>query len=144
MYKIIAVLDESVTNEPYIAKGKYIDLFDPQLPVLEIKEVSPGTQALLIDMDRVDKKKKSQVLASSCRIYDEKSTAHTYSFTGKAPVNTSGMMRILLPARPKSCTVTNNDDRLQSTVEWKWDASSKTCLLSCENHPDGIAVSIEW
>lgn len=72
----------------YIAKGKYIDLFDPQLPVLEIKEVSPGTQALLIDMDRVDKKKKSQVLASSCRIYDEKSTAHTYSFTGKAPVNT--------------------------------------------------------
>lgn len=69
MYKIIAVLDESVTNEPYIAKGKYIDLFDPQLPILETKEVSPGTQALLIDIDQVDKKKKSQVLASSCRIY---------------------------------------------------------------------------
>ena len=56
MYKIIAVLDESVTNEPYIAKGKYIDLFDPQLPILETKEVSPGTQALLIDIDQVDKK----------------------------------------------------------------------------------------
>jgi hypothetical protein len=51
-YDLVAVLDESVSNEPYIIKGNFIDLFDPKLPVYQSKTVNTGEQAFLLNIDR--------------------------------------------------------------------------------------------
>lgn len=40
-YKIIAVMDESVSDELYFAQGPVVDLFDPRLPVLSQKNRCP-------------------------------------------------------------------------------------------------------
>ena len=38
-YDLVSVMDESVSKEPYILKGRLIDLFDPQLPVVHVGAV---------------------------------------------------------------------------------------------------------
>lgn len=140
-YNLIAVLDESVNDEIYTAEGLFIDLFDPELPVLTKKTVKPGEQALLYNINRVKNKKNPQILASASRAYDEICTKNEYRFTAKSPVNTTNVSRVLLPAKPQSITV--NDKPIDEN-NISWDEKSKTCLLQFENDPEGIAVCIKW
>lgn len=144
VYDLIAVLDESVSQDPFIHKGRLIDLFDPTLPVLYEKKVNPGEQAYLLNIDRVEGQKKPQVLASASRVYDEISKRKSYSFTAKSPLNTSNVMRVLLPSGPKQCTITDHEGNILAEARWSWDGKSKTCLLNFENSPEGVKVKINW
>ncbi|WP_454879952.1 hypothetical protein [Sphingobacterium detergens] len=140
IYDLIAVLDESVSNQPYQVKGDLIDLFDPTLPIVTSKNIQPNEQCLFVNIDHVVNKQKPQVLASASRIYDEKSTGHQYSFTAKSPINTTNISRILLPAKPKSLVV----DKKEVFAEANWDTKTKTYLLEFENSPEGVYVDIKW
>lgn len=140
IYDLIAVLDESVSNQPYQVKGNLIDLFDPTLPIVTSKNIQPNEQYLFVNIDHVVNKQKPQVLASASRIYDEKSTSHQYSFTAKSPINTTNISRILLPAKPKSLVV----DKKEVFAEANWDKKTKTYLLEFENSPEGVYVDIKW
>ncbi|MFT4154963.1 hypothetical protein [Parafilimonas sp.] len=143
-YDIISVMDENEDAKPYTIKGPVIDLFNPQLPVLASKDVQPGEQSLLFDINRVADKNKPQVLASASRNYDELITANSYSFVAKSPVNTVNAMRILLPKEAKQIIVTDNTGKAVSNVQSSWDESSKTLFLSFANDPDGIKVLLKW
>ena len=140
IYDLIAVLDESVSNQPYQVKGNLIDLFDPTLPIVTSKNIQPNEQCLFVNIDRVANKQKPQVLASASRIYDEKSSGHQYSFTAKSPINTTNISRILLPGKPKSLIV----DKKEVFAEANWDTKTKTYLLEFENSPEGVYVDIKW
>ncbi len=143
-FDLIAVMDESVSPEPYTVKGLLIDLFDPQLPVLTEKTVNPGEQSYLFNIDRVKDKKKPQVLAAASRTYDEIRTKNSYSFVTKSPLNTTGVMRVLLPSAPVSTIITDQAGKELSDANWKWDEKSKTCLLGFENKPEGVSVYFKW
>lgn len=143
-FDLIAVMDESVNRDPYIAKGRFIDLFDPQLPVLSQKEIIPGSQAYLYNIDRTPNPKKAQVLASASRVYNEESKRSSYSFVTKSPANTTNVMRVLLPSAPEKIEVCDMQGNKLPDVQSQWDEFSKTTLLSFENEPDGITVSISW
>jgi len=144
-YDLISVLDESpVSSRPYKKRGLFIDLFDPELPVITAKEVGLGEESFLYDINRALVSKGAQVLASASRVYEEQRTKSSYSFITKSPLNTTNVMRILLPSLPQKITVTNSEGRKINDVKQKWHAESKTCLLSFENNPDGIKVSIDW
>jgi hypothetical protein len=143
-YDLIAVLDEGISEKPYIQKGRLIDLFDPKLPVISEKVVNPGEQAFLLNVDRIENQKKPQVLAAASRVYDEKTGENGYSFTTKSPLNTTDVMRVLLPLSPKKCTISDHEGNELKDAIWEWDNKSKTCLLSFENNPDGIKVGFTW
>ena len=143
-YDLIAVLDEGVSEKPYIQKGRLIDLFDPKLPVLSEKTVNPGEQAFLLNVDRIENQKKPQVLAAASRVYDEKTGENGYSFTTKSPLNTTDVMRVLLPLAPKKCTISDHEGNELKDALWEWDNKSKTGLLRFENDPDGIRVRFTW
>ncbi len=102
-YDLVSVLTEGVSDAPYVAKGMFIDLFDPELPVYTEKIVQPGEQAYLYDLARIGNKKKPQILAAASRAYDEVATGRSYSFVAKSPASTTNVMRVLLPAAPTSC-----------------------------------------
>lgn len=143
-YDIAAVLDESSDTTPFTIEGPVIDLYDPELPVLAQKVIQPGRQALLYHMARVDNPSKPQVLASASRIYDETRTGNSYTFVCKSPLNTTNAMRVLLPAEPRRFTVIGPDGNAVTDVKTSWDASSRTCFLQFENHPDGMLVKLDW
>jgi len=143
-YDLVSVLDEGVSTQPYIVKGTLIDLFDPQLPALTEKTIQPGAQAFLYNVGRVKDKKRPQVLASACRIYDENIKGREYSFVAKSPLNTTNVMRVLLPGKPIMCSVKDNAGNNRAESKWTWDEKSKTCWITFENNPDGISVLLKW
>lgn len=142
-YEIISVLDENKDQYPFIIKGKLIDLFDPSIPVLTEKIVAPGDQALLFNVDAVPDPSTPHVLATAARVYDETVVGNTYSFVTKSPINTTNVMRILLPKKVAKVEVADAaGNKIQS--ETSWDEESKTCFLTFENNPDGIYVKLSW
>ena len=143
-YQIISVMDEGVSTEPYTIKGKLVDLFDPALPVLNQKQVNPGEQAYLYNIERVANPQTPQVLASAARVYDEKISKRSYSFIAKSPINTTNVMRVLLPSEPRKITVTDAAGKTVSDGKNSWDALGKTSLLRFGNSPEGIKVVLEW
>ena len=138
-YVLASVVDESdISKDPLILKGNYIDLFEPNLPVLNQKVVNPDEQAFLFNIDAVKNKKKPQVLASASRQYDEQTGKRSYSFIAKSPAETNNVMRILLPKQPKNVKVS------VQTFTSEWDKATHTLLLQFENNPEGVQVNIEW
>jgi hypothetical protein len=142
-YEIISVVDENADRSPYTLKGKFIDLFDPEIPVLDQKQVNPGEQAFLYNIASVKNPGTPQVLAAAARAYDEKITRRGYSFVVKSPLNTTNVMRVLLPEKATRIEVTDVAGRPVQT-NTSWDVSSKTCFLSFENNPDGVSVKLGW
>lgn len=138
-YTIVAVMDESVSDEPLTITGTLVDLFDPKLPVYTSVQILPGHQGYFIDIDRVDHGK-AQVLAGSSRAEDEQRTGSSYSFTAKSPIDTDGISRVLLPERPSSVTV--NGEEVSDRASW--DAGSSTCLITYANSPDGVKIVFSW
>ncbi|MEJ7557628.1 MAG: hypothetical protein WKF66_04920 [Pedobacter sp.] len=143
-YDIVAVMDESVSDDPVVIKDMVIDLFDPQLPVLDGKTVKPGEQAYLYNLTRLERRDKAQVLATAARIYNEKATESSYSFTAKSPVNTLNSMRIFLPKAFKKVMATDSNNQEVAGLKTSWDTRSGTAYLGFSNLPDGVKVVISW
>ena len=143
-YDLVSVLDESVSDEPYIVKGKLIDLFNPELPVLDEKVVNPDEQAFLLDINRVENPEKPQVLCGAARVYDEEVKGSSYTFVAKSPINTTNVMRVLLPKAPKHVIIKDAQGKELADASNSWDEASKTCLLKFENNPEGVQVTYEW
>ena len=143
-FDLVAVMDESVSDQPFTVKGCLIDLYDPQLPVLSEKAVLPGEQAFLYNVGRAPDPKKPQVLAGAARVYNEKISKTGYSFMAKSPLNTTNAMRVLLPRAPKTTKITDAHGQVLAGIQSAWDQKSKTCFVSFENQPDGITVDFQW
>ena len=139
-YTLAAVVDESVSDVPLSLKGKYIDMFDPSLPVMNEVSVNPGSQVLLLDLGNVKEPKTPQVLVASFRESDEVRGKKEYTFVAKSPIDTDGIARVLLPSAPKSVTI----DGVESNSPSAWDPSTRTYLIKFENQPDGRKVSFRW
>lgn len=144
-YTIAAVMDESKQTSPLLLKGTYIDLFDPELPVLHEKNVEPGTQAYLFDVSKVVDKRKPRILAAAARSYNEvvDKAGKQFSFLLKSPSNTMNSMRILFPRKPGKVSVLKAGKPLELDRQ-KWDESSKTLLLRFENYSEGVQVNISY
>ena len=137
-YELVAVMDESVSDEPYRLSGLFIDLYDPQLPVYTEKEILPGTQGFYYNVKAAGKAPK--ILAAASRAYEIKKKGKSFSYLAKAPIGTVNASRILLPSQPKGVLV-DGKEVLDSAC---WDAASKTYFLSFDNDPDGVRVRIRW
>jgi hypothetical protein len=142
-YEIISVVDENADQSPYTIRGKLIDLFDPEIPVLDEKKVNPGEQAFLFNIGRIKNPGIPQVLVTAGRVYEEKVSKVEYSFVVRSPLNTTNVMRVLLPEKPVKTEVTDAAGKVIPS-NTSWDASSKTCFLSFENNPDGVLVKLSW
>ena len=137
-YELVAVLDESVNQEPYRLTGLLIDLYDPELPVYTEKEILPGTQGFFYNIKAA--RKAPRILAAASRAYDIVRKGRTFSFVAKGPLETFNASRILLPACPKHVRVDGTEVLDKSC----WDAPSKTYLIHFDNNPDGVRVEIKW
>ena len=143
-YDLIAVMDEGVDDKPFVKKGRFIDLFDPELPVLTGISVFPGGQAYLYDLDRIEEPDMPQVLVSAARIYEEERSGDEYAFVAKGPVQTSNVTRVLVPKIPEEVFVTDAEGKKLTDVRYEWDEVSGTCLIGFENNPEGVRVRLKW
>jgi hypothetical protein len=143
-YIIASVMDESISSEPLVLNGLFIDLFDPTLPVLQTKTIKPGEQAYLYNIALINDKNKPAVLCGGARIYQEVSKKGTYSFVAKGPIDTDNVMRIYLPQQPKELKISTSGNNNISQDTNAWDENSHTYLVKFENSPEGVNVTIKY
>ena len=146
-YIIASVMDESVDEKPYTIDRPVIDLFDPKLPVLSRKQITPDNQAFLYDLGAIKNKNKPQVLATAARISEEKVTDESYSFLTKSPVNTVNCMRIYFPKKPLNPIYlygSKEDDKKNINMKSEWDENSHTFWLQFDNVADGVKIKFNY
>ena len=119
-------------------EGKFIDLYDPELPILTRKEIFPGQQGYYYNIEKAPKA--PAVLASADRVYEETRKGQTFSYLSKGPAETISNGRILLPSNPVSVLI----DGAETIDPARWDEVGKTYLISFDNNPDGVRVVIKW
>ncbi|MFD1873303.1 hypothetical protein [Hymenobacter bucti] len=140
-YTLAAVMDENEDQKPLIIQGPLLDLYNPELPVLQSKSIAPNQQAFLYRLAPAKQAKAPAVLAAAARVYDFKVQQNIVSFSTKSPANTNNVMRILLPANPKQIEVTHQAQPEPATHTW--DAQTSTLLLKFRNYSEGVAVKIK-
>tara|TARA_R110000868_G_scaffold98706_5_gene271836 strand:- start:49157 stop:51361 length:2205 start_codon:yes stop_codon:yes gene_type:complete len=143
-YKIVSVMDESISEEAFIVDGPVIDLFDPKLPVLLNKTVAPGERAFLYDLTKTNKKSPPKVLATAARISGEETTKSGYSFIAKSPLNTTNVMRIQLPKEPSDIILLDRNKTSITSFKRDWNYNTNTLLLEFSNSNEGVQVNLKW
>ncbi|MCX8064247.1 MAG: hypothetical protein N3G21_03660 [Candidatus Hydrogenedentes bacterium] len=106
-YHICSVMNESISDKPYILKGKFINLFDPELKIKETITLGPSTRALLLDLSIVrETTSPPSIIVSSGRIRQESKTEKGYSFFVRGPKDIPGKILVYLDRRPASVSST--------------------------------------
>jgi hypothetical protein len=104
-YIITAGLEEpAATATPFALHGKFIPLFDSQLPVVTDFEVTAGKRSVLVDLENMPKGHES-VVAASCRIRGETHNAQTLRFKADGIEKSNAVVCVALATRPRQVLV---------------------------------------
>ena len=138
-YLIASGLDESLPDPPHRITGRFIDLFDAQLPIVTTVTAAPGSRHLLLDLDRV-RSSAPAVLAGACKTLGQKKMSDgSFRFYAEGPDKITASVRLLLAAPPK--TVLLDDHPLPSDSQ-VWDAATRTLLLRFPNAASGHWITV--
>jgi hypothetical protein len=138
-YVIAAGLDESVPGgKPFSLRGRFIDLFDANLPVLREVLLKPGRRVLLFDLDS-DSDREPRVLAAACRVRNEHVNGKTLSFQAEGIGDTEGVVRCAAPSAPAEVLV--GGEPINQTL---YDSSSRTLLLRFPNSVSPVQIEVRF
>lgn len=103
-YIVAAGLEESLPNAPaQKLSGRFINLFDSKLPLLNEVELAAGRRFLLVDVDIAGKTE--GVIAAACRVREEKLTPEMMTFKVEGIAQTPGALCVSLNHKPQSVTL---------------------------------------
>lgn len=82
-YVIAAGMDESISNDARELRGRFVNLFDPELRVRTEVSLKPGSRFFLLDLDEA-RERKPHLLASACKalLLEEKQNTLRYAVEG--------------------------------------------------------------
>jgi hypothetical protein len=100
-YVIAAGLDESDPGEAKVVRGRFVNLFDPELRVRESVSCSPGTRYFLLDLDAA-RRGRPHVLASACKALPVKPASRSVTLIVEGVANTPAVVLLHSPKAPSS------------------------------------------
>ncbi|ALS29186.1 hypothetical protein IJ21_38000 [Paenibacillus sp. 32O-W] len=141
-YLIASVMDESVSGEPLELKGRFVDLFEPELPIKHALTVMPGEQALLYDLSYAAGRAEGRnaVIAASSRVEDFSLNGQTISFQVRGPSGIQAAARVRCAFRPAS--VIWEADGKRENLAFVWDEETRTVLIRYRHHPKDAKIYI--
>ncbi|MCL2119836.1 MAG: hypothetical protein FWH27_15575, partial [Planctomycetaceae bacterium] len=135
-YLIGAVLRESVSDVPLVLKGRFIDLFEPDLAVKNEVRLAPDQHFWLIDMDHIAATAPA-ALAASGRIENWNVADGGVQFQLETPTRIANAVRILLDAKPSAVRIDG-----EMSDAWQWDEASRTLLIRHQGNPKGTQITV--
>jgi hypothetical protein len=100
-YVIGAGLDESVRAAHKELKGRFVNLFDPELAVQRSIALEPGKRIFLLDLDAM-KSPQARLLASACKALLTKQDSTRLTWTVEGVAATPAIVLISTTRRPRS------------------------------------------
>jgi hypothetical protein len=107
-YVVAAGLDESISDEPKVLRGKFINLFDAQLRPLDEVRLTPGSRFLLLDLDAISRRK-PKLLASAGKALRQGADDNDMTFAVEGVAQTSAVLLLHSLTAPKSITMDGQD-----------------------------------
>ena len=138
-YVVAAGLDESLADAPHVLRGRFLDLFDADLPIHDSITLTPGSRHFLLDLDAFPGKQ-PHVLAGACRITDVRTAQNSMTFHAVAPDQINAVVRLRLPQPATSVTLDGSP--LPADAQ-QWDANTQTLLLRFPNAAQGHDIQIQ-
>ncbi len=137
-YVVASVLDESVADTPLTLEGRYIDLFDAQLPYVTKRVVNVNERCLLYDLDWPGSQGvRAKVVAAAARVKEERVTERGLYFVTRGPKGTTARVCLVLPSAPTCVT-----SEPQIASEETWDAEHSILRLSFENTARDVSFEV--
>ena len=138
-YVVAAGLDESLFDAPLTLEGRFVDLFEADLPLLSSVSLTPGRRVLLLDLDRVPSEN-PVILAAACKTLGlETLPSGGFRFHAAGPDKTEAAVRLRLDTAPQSVTVGDASLPLDAQA---WDAGTNTLLLRFPNSASGQWITL--
>lgn len=140
-YVIASVLDESTAAQPLTLKGQFVDLFSPDLAIIQEKTLQPNERCLLFNLGW---KPVDRIAAASARVKQFAAENGAWRFTVRGPQGTRAVVRLQL------ANISNESDVSFSVgakpplpIEQQWDSSGHTLLMRFDNIADDVEVVVE-
>lgn len=138
-YVIASVMQESIHEHPLELTGCYVDLFDPELPIVRHVTIEPGKQALLYDL-QYDYQATSGIIAASSRTECFTENASVISFFVKGPKGVLAAARIRCADEPMSVSIQVNEQ--EAAIPYAWDKDTQTLIIRYEHHAGSVRIQI--
>ncbi|MCA9258748.1 MAG: hypothetical protein KDA61_06095, partial [Planctomycetales bacterium] len=136
-YVAAAGLDESPASGAHALSGRFIDLFDPDLPLVEHVELTPGARRLLLDLDAPEAAGKT-VLASACKMLPVPDAPAQWYVEGVG--GTQAIVLLRVPAAPGKVTL---DGTLLEPAAYEFANGLLRIRFANESHPRILSVDAE-
>jgi hypothetical protein len=135
-YVIAAGLDESPASGSKELRGKFVNLFDPELRVQTEFTLRPGSRYLLLDLEKTQGQD-SSVLAAACKVIEGKRSRDRLSFFVEGVGGTEAVVLLCVPAGANPSaelaegTITSLDYNSSEHLAWiRFKNESKPRALS--------------
>lgn len=138
-YRMVAVLDESCSDESYHAEGLFTDLFADGYPVVHERIVPIGEEGMLFDYAKIENDT-LRVIATAARIEKLTCGEDTFEIREKAADRIHVNTRIRLPWKPETVeAVDEAGEAVKVTMEW--DEESRTALFSYDSKDLSVHIT---
>lgn len=137
-YTVTAVMDEAETSVPTVLEGRYVNLYETYLPIVENPTLQPGSVGLWYNLDKLYATELAEVIATAARLEKYKVTSRSCSFIAKGADESECVIRMYVKKQPKAVTAGD------TPITCEFDESSSTVLLRFANSPDGVHVTVKF
>ena len=138
-YVIAAGLDESIPNtKPTTLHGRFVNLFDADLPVLTTVTLVPGTRDLLYDLDSSGGSS-PRIVAAACEVRGLHSAPHQLSFTATGQADTNAAIRIQSRLKPTRVSIAG-----QTLATSDYQVEDGTILLHFANSVEPVPIEVKF
>lgn len=137
-YVIAAGLDESISGEPRLLRGKFVNLFDAELRVRDTVEIQPGGRYLLRDL-RQAKGKEPQVLASAGKALVTERKAATLTLAVEGVARTPGVLLLHAPRAPRAIALEGTPVK-----EFSHSAADRLLWIRFENEARPRTLEVQF
>ena len=138
-YVIAAGLDDSIPNaKPATLHGRFVDLFDANLPVLTSLTLAPGTHDLLFDLNYAPGAA-PRVVAAACAIRNIHATPHQLNLYRNRHRRYHGRGAHSVAVKPTRVTIAG-----QTLAPGDYQMEDGTILLHFANSVEPVSVEIRF
>jgi hypothetical protein len=138
-YIVAAGLDESIPDaKPPVLRGRYLNLFDPELPVLDTVTITPNSRMLLLNLN-TPKTSEPKIMAAACRIREERVESAVLRFQAEGISDTNTIVQVASRRPPTEVLV--NGRPLETS---KYDFSQGMLRLRFANSVEPVKVEVHF
>jgi len=139
-YVIAAGLDESIPGtQPVTLHGRFVDLFDENVPVRTSITLTPGTRDVLYDLSYDPEHTGPRIVAAACRISGEQYAGRRLSFKADGIADTNAVVRIQSRRKPVSVSIGG-----KTLAPADYEVDGDTVLLRFANSVEPVPVELRF